>query len=168
VNDGAGHYDEAVASFGSVVTRVEASRGAIFGDLDNDGDTDLVVTDVATSPQIIRNDAGHEQGWVRVILRGTKSNRDGYGAEVFVDARDETRRYQVRAAYSYLSSSDPRVLAGLGGAPFCEIEVHWPSGVLDRLQNVPARRAVLVTEGEGARLLPEGLAYFGWAMEEEL
>jgi hypothetical protein len=148
-NEG-GRFVEADRSLGPAVTREEASRAAIFGDLDDDGDTDLIVTDVATSPQVLRNDGGDANGWVRVTLRGTRSNRDGYGAEVLVTAKGVTRRLQARAAYGYLASNDPRVLAGLGGAAEAErIEVRWPSGIVDVLEHVPSASSVVVVEGEG-------------------
>jgi hypothetical protein len=168
VNNGQGRFAVADSSWGAVVKRVEASRGAMFGDLDNDGDTDLIVTDVAAPTQIIRNDGSSDNGWVRVLLRGEQSNRDGFGADVYVTAAGATRRYQVRAAYSYLTSNDPRPLAGLAGAGLVEaIEVRWPSGVVDRIENVPAGRAVLMKEGQGGVVLPEGLPSLGYAMEDE-
>jgi hypothetical protein len=148
----AGRFREAGPEWGPVVTRQEVSRGALFGDLDDDGDTDLIVTDRGTSPQVLRNDLGAGNGWVRVVLVGTRSNRDGYGAEVRVTAGGRTQRDQSRAGYSYLTSNDPRLLFGLGAAREAErIEVRWPSGAVDRVERVPAGRTVVVTEGRGGQ-----------------
>jgi hypothetical protein len=160
-------FVEAGPEAGAIVARVEASRAALFGDLDDDGDTDLVVTNVAAAPQILRNDTDSANAWVRIQLRGTKTNRDGAGADVFVTAAGETRRFQARPSYGYLGSNDPRLLAGLGEASSCDIEVRWPRGGIDRVERVPARRTVVVTEGKGGRVLPEGLPALGWAMDED-
>jgi hypothetical protein len=162
-----GRFVEVGDAAGAIVTRAEPSRAVLFGDLDDDGDTDLVVTNVAASPQILRNDDRGENAWVRVQLRGVEMNRDGHGAEVFVTAGRKTRRYQSRSSFGYLASSDPRLLCGLGAADSCRIEVRWHRGAIDRVESVPARRTVVITEGEGGRLLPEGLAALGWAMDED-
>ncbi len=164
LNDGSGRFDEVDASWGPAVTRVEASRAAIVGDLDDDGDPDLVVTNVAAPPQILRNVGGNARAWMRIQLVGTTSNRDGYGADVRVTVAGEERRHQARAASSYLASKDPRLLIGLGGAERVDrVEVRWPSGVVDVLQGAPARRTVVFTEGDGGRVLAEGVAGVGWA-----
>ncbi len=168
-NRGNAVFDEADASWGAIVTQVEASRAAIRGDLDDDGDPDFVVTNVAAPTQILRNIGGNANSWIRVQLAGTESNRDGFGADVWVTADGETRRYQARVAAGYLSSNDPRILAGLGApdVPTVErVEVRWPSGTTDVIESVPARRTVLFTEGNGGEVLPEGLAAVGWAMQE--
>jgi hypothetical protein len=134
---------------------VAASRTALFGDLDDDGDTDLVVTNVAESPQVLVNEGGNAAGWIRVVLAGTRSNRDGYGAEIRLTAGGVTRRHQARAAWSYLASNDPRPLLGLGGEESAEVlEVRWPSGAVDRVEDVPAGSTVLVVEAEGAEVRP--------------
>jgi hypothetical protein len=166
LNEG-GRFVEVGAEAGAIVTQVEASRASLFGDLDDDGDTDLVVTNVAAPPQILRNDTASGNAWVRIQLRGTTANRDGAGADVFVTAAGETRRLQARACSGYLGSNDPRILAGLGEAQTCDIEVRWPRGGIDRVERVPARRTVVVTERQGGRVLPEGLPAIGWAMDED-
>jgi len=149
------------------VSKVLASRAALIGDLDDDGDPDVVVTNVAEPPQILRNDTAPENGWVRIQLRGTAMNRGGEGAEVFVTADGVTRRVQARSSCGYLGSNDPRHLVGLGTAAACDVEVRWHRGAIDRVQGVPARRTVVITEGAGGRVLPEGLPALGWAMDED-
>jgi hypothetical protein len=148
LNDGAGRFVTADAGVGDLVTRVEASRGLIVADLDDDGDADLVVTDVATSPQVLRNDSS-AGNWIRVVLEGTRSNRDGTGAEVLVTADGVPRRFQARSGFGYLTSSDPRVRAGLGDAASADVEVRWPSGAVDRVSDVRAGATVRVREGIG-------------------
>ncbi len=167
LNDGRGTFAEAGDSWGAIVRQVEVSRAAIVGDLDNDGDPDLIVTNVGTAPQILRNVGGNVNAWTRVQLAGGASNRDGYGAEILVTAGGVTRRYQARVTASYLASQDPRILVGLGSAEVVDrIEVRWPSGLVDVVEDVPARHTVLVTEAKGGQVLPKGLASVGWAMTE--
>jgi len=164
VNGGDGTYQAAGPEWGGLSTRALASRSAIFGDLDDDGDTDLVVTNVAEAPEVLVNDGGNDAGWIRVQLRGSVSNRDGYGADVFVQAGGEESRQQVRAAFSYLGSSDPRPLIGLAGAEQADlVEVRWPSGAIDRAESVPAGRTILFVEGDSPVVLPEGVASVGFA-----
>jgi hypothetical protein len=150
LNDGKGRFVEADSTWAPIVTKVEASRAALFGDLDDDGDVDIVVTDVGTSPQILRNDGGNANAWLRIVLRGVRSNRDGFGADVRVTAAGVTRRYLAHASYGYLSSNDPRILAGLGSAVDARVEVRWPSGMVDRVEHAKARTTLVITEGKGA------------------
>jgi hypothetical protein len=106
-----------------------ASRGAAFGDLNNDGQIDIVIGLLDGPPVILKND-GTKNHWLGVKLRGHQSNRDGLGARVTVtDARGQRRISDVSTAGSYLSSSDPRVLIGLGtSSEVRTLEVDWPSG----------------------------------------
>ncbi len=168
LSDGSGRFAEVDEGWGAAVTRVEASRAVIVGDLDDDGDPDLVVTNVAATPQILRNVGGNTNAWARIQLVGTTSNRDGFGAEVRVTVAGEERRHQARAASSYLASKDPRLLVGLGDAARVDrVEVWWPSGMIDVIEDVPARRTLFFVEGKGGRVLPEGQAGIGWASTGE-
>lgn len=162
VNDGAGHFAPATSA-GDAIGPEAVSRAVVFGDLDDDGDPDVVVTNVAASPQVLRND-GATGGFVRVQLRGRQSNRDGFGAEVRLHAGGVTQRRQVRSAFSYLAANDARPLFGLADATEADwVEVRWPSGVVDRIEAVPAGRTVFVIEGAEPRLLPEGVASWGFS-----
>ena len=105
-------------------TEAIAGRGAAFGDLNNDGWVDVVAT-MLQGPALVFQNRGGRAHWVGIVLEGTKSNRDGYGARVEVNG-------QVRfatAAGSYLSSNDPRLHFGLGSLETAVIEVRWPSGI---------------------------------------
>jgi hypothetical protein len=120
-----------------------AGRGAAFGDLDNDGAIDAVVTVLGEHPQVFFNNGGKHH-WLTITLRGTRSNRDGFGARVEVNG-------QVRfasAAGSYLSSSDKRVHFGLGSADAATIRIDWPSGIHQTLENVRCDQFLEVREPE--------------------
>jgi hypothetical protein len=124
-------------------TPAVAGRGAAFGDLNNDGWIDAVTTSLGDGPQFYLNRAGKSH-WLTVMLRGTSSNRDGYGARVQVNG-------QVRfatASGSYLSSSDKRLHFGLGDSRKAEIEIRWPSGIRQTLRDVPADQFLTIKEPE--------------------
>ena len=109
------------------------ARGAAFGDLNNDGQVDIVLGVLSSSPVILRNN-GTKNHWLGIRLVGSKSNRDGIGARVVVtDTHDRRQIFDVSTAGSYLSSNDSRIIAGLGTATVKNIEVHWPSGLNQRL-----------------------------------
>ncbi len=126
--------------------RAVAGRGAAFGDLDNDGWTDVVMTVLGGRPVVLRNRGGPNH-WLTIALRGTRSNRDGCGAVVRVNGQTQ----YASAAGSYLSSSDKRVHFGLGGATKADIGIRWPSGVEQRLAGVAVDRILDIAEPETAR-----------------
>jgi hypothetical protein len=97
------------------------SRGAAFGDIDNDGDTDILVTNLAGPPQLLRNDSGQQRNWVRLRILDAATQRDAIGTKVTLTVGGGTQTREVRAAYSYLCSNDPRVLFGLGDADAVEV-----------------------------------------------
>jgi len=141
-NDGEGAYTEAPFH-----PRVDVSRGAIFGDIDNDGDTDLVVTNLAGGPQLLRNDGGARNNWLRLRILDAATHRDAIGATVALRTAGETQTREVRAAYSYLCSNDLRVLFGLGEqAEVDEIRVRWPNGASRMLKHVPANREIVLSQ----------------------
>jgi enediyne biosynthesis protein E4 len=117
-----------------------AARGAASGDLDNDGDTDLAINTLNGPPVIMRNN-GTKNHWIGLSLRGKKSNRLGLGARVsVVDDRGALTVFEVTTSSSYLSASDPRIIAGLGAASFSTLQIQWPSGVTQRISNLPVDR----------------------------
>jgi hypothetical protein len=105
------------------------ARGAAFGDIDNDGDTDIVIAQTDAAPVVLRNN-GTKNHWLGLNLIGTKSNRQAFGARIIItDASGRRQTFDASNAGSYLSSSDPRVLVGLGTATgVSSIELRWPSG----------------------------------------
>ena len=127
----------------SGVTVPVAGRGAAFGDLNNDGWEDAVMTSLGGHPLVLINRGG-KQHWLVISLRGTRSNRDGLGARVRVNG--QTRF--ATAAGSYLSASDKRLHFGLGPATTAKIEIAWPSGIHQTLNDVPADQFLDVREPE--------------------
>jgi len=123
-----------------------AGRGAAFGDLDNDGDVDVVVANVHQRAYVLRNEGGHRAGWLRLTLRGTRANRDAVGARVRVTTPDGmTQTYTVATAVGYQSASDKRLTIGLGGQALAQVEIHWPGGVTQQLE-ARAGQALVIDE----------------------
>jgi enediyne biosynthesis protein E4 len=125
-----------------------AGRGAAFGDLDNDGDIDIVVSNVGEKAYILRNDGGNRNHWLGIAMVGTKSNRDGIGARVkVVSASGRTQHYTVETAVGYLSASDKRLLVGLGADTLAKlVEIRWPSGMVQKFENVKSDQVLRATE----------------------
>jgi len=131
------------------------SRGAAFGDVDDDGDVDVLVGNVDAPPQLLLNEL--QQGnRIRVRLVGQRGNRDAVGARLIVHPEDgDPGVFEVEAGHSYLSASGPEIHLGLGDAPRADLEIHWPAGGSEspsRLARVPAGARVLVYE-DGRRVV---------------
>ena len=120
-----------------------AARGAAFGDLNNDGWQDVVMTTLGGTPQVFFNRGG-KQHWLTIALRGTRSNRDGFGARVQVNGQ---MRFATSAG-SYLSASDKRLHFGLGTADKAKVEINWPSGIHQTLNDVHVDQFLEVREPE--------------------
>jgi hypothetical protein len=146
-NEGSGFVDVS-ASLGPVFARPAAGRGAAFADLDDDGDVDIVITNLDAEPTLLRNDGGNANHWLTVSLRGTRSNRGGIGAIVtVVDQQGRTQSGICSTASSYQSASDGRVRFGLGNARSVRrVEVRWPSGTLQVLEDIAANRILEIVE----------------------
>ena len=132
------------------MTTPVVGRGAAYGDYDNDGDLDLLLTSNNGPARLLRNDGGSSRK-LRVKLVGTASNRDAVGARVRVDlGGGQTQWRMVKTGSSYLSQSELPVTFGLGSRPKIEgIEVSWPGGKTERLPGVAADRAITIQEGKG-------------------
>jgi enediyne biosynthesis protein E4 len=127
---------------------VHTSRGAAYGDYDNDGDTDLLVLNLNESPSFLRNDSSPDNQWLGLELVGSTSNRDGIGARVELTVDGSLRVQEARRAYGFQSAHDPRVTFGLGATPRVErVEIRWPSGHVQALQEPPLGRYLVVHEG---------------------
>ena len=126
-----------------------AARGAGFGDLNNDGQVDIVVGLVDGPPVILRND-GSKNHWIGIKLKGERSNRDGLGARVIVtDGRGQHQYFDVSTSGSYLSSSDPRIIAGLGTSTEVKsVEVRWPSSRTQTVTSPQVDKYLTIDEHE--------------------
>ena len=133
---------------GEAFQRDWAGRGAAFGDIDNDGDVDVVVSSVGQRALVLRNDGGNLRNWLGIRTVGRKSNRDGIGCRVkVVSASGLTQYFTVNTAAGYLSASDKRLLVGLGADTTARlIEIRWPSGIVQRLEGVAAGQTMTATE----------------------
>lgn len=136
------------ADSGATFNSAFVGRGVAIGDLDNDGAVDVVVSNIGDRAFVLHNNLGKLNHWIGIKTQGTRSNRDGIGCKIkIVAASGATQYYVVNTAGSYLSASDRRVLAGLGADPTMKlIELRWPSGAIQRLENVKANQWLTVIE----------------------
>ena len=151
-----GHFEDVSSQGGPGIMVPAPSRGAAFGDFDNDGDIDVVVNIINDFPQLLRCDSQLENNWLKIKTIGTKSNRSGIGARLrcVTHPPGETKPHQqideVRSGGSYLSQNDLRVHFGIGKAEKVELlEIRWPSGAVDTLKDVKPNQMIVVKEGSG-------------------
>ena len=147
-NLGNGQLEDVSATAGPDFTRPAPHRGLAYGDLDNDGRVDLVVTALGSLVQVFRNVTETHNHWILLNLVGTKSNRMGLGAQVRLTTDKGRILYdEATTSTGYAASSDPRVHFGLGDSRIVrEIEIRWPSGTRQLLHDVVPDRVLVVTE----------------------
>jgi hypothetical protein len=122
-------------------------RGSAFGDLNGDGRLDVIVTAISAPAEIWINDSPGTNHWLELKLHGTRSNRDGIGARIKVVSKGITQYNEYSTTVGYASSSAGPIHFGLGADAVADmIEIRWPSGVVQQLQNVAADRILAVTE----------------------
>ena len=132
-----------------------AARGAAFGDLDNDGLVDVVLSVNGEAAVLLRNTSGSAHHWLSVELTGSRSNRDGVGTRLRIVGSDGQQQHlMVSPAGSYLSSNDKRVHFGLGASDVIKtLEIRWPSGVVQLIENVKADQILKLSEPVDGKLL---------------
>jgi hypothetical protein len=148
-NNGKGQFDEVSEQAGEAFRLLEVSRGAAFGDIDNDGDTDVLVSNNNGPARLFINRVGNRNHWLGLRLLGRTSNRDMLGAkvEVVVNPKRVLSR-RVRTDGSYCSSQDPRVLVGINTSERVEaVRVRWPDGSLEEWKSPPINRYLTLKQG---------------------
>jgi len=149
-NGGAGRFVEVGERSGEPFRRQYVLRGCAAGDIDNDGDLDILVVENNGRARLWRNDLPGGEHWIRFSLAGTRSNRDGIGALITVTSGGVRQRQWVKSGGSFMSQSSLEPLFGLGQSQQVNsVDVLWPSGRRDHLQSVPADRRIAIGEGRG-------------------
>jgi hypothetical protein len=149
MNDGT-RFRHATTEVGGGLLIEKSSRGAAFGDYDNDGDIDALVINMNDRPTLLRNDTAAGNHWITIRLAGSKSNRLGIGARVRIEAGKKRQTTFVRGDGSYMSHSDTRVHFGLAEAARVDrLEIRWPSGVVETVSGLTADRFYVAREGNG-------------------
>src|SRR5262245_13648366 len=149
-NLGNGTFEELMETAGPAVAEAHCSRGCAFGDFDNDGDVDVLIVNLNEPPSLLRNDLSGKQNWIKVKLKGVKSNRSAIGARVLARYGGKTQAQAVLSQSSFYSCNDPRVHFGLGSAPSADLDVYWPNGLRESFKQVPANQLITLREGVGA------------------
>ena len=146
-NQGNGKFVDVSVDRGPYFQKEFVGRGACFGDYDNDGDIDAYIVNLDSTGVLLRNDKGNLNNWIQLKLVGTKSNRDGIGARITVTAGDIRQVAQKKSTNGYLSQNDPRMHFGLGKHEKVDkIEIIWPSGTTQTLENIKSGQVITVTE----------------------
>jgi hypothetical protein len=150
-NLGNGRFEDVSARAGKAFALSEVSRGAAFGDLDNDGDTDVAIGNAAGPLHLLMNEIGSRHHWLGLRLVGATTKRDMLGARVSIlRANGSTLVRRARADGSYASANDPRVLVGLGSATEqLRVRVQWPDGTAEEWADVPIDRYTTLVQGTG-------------------
>ncbi|MDR3622156.1 MAG: CRTAC1 family protein [Paludisphaera borealis] len=147
---GGRRFELSTRDVGPYLVDRHVARGAAFGDIDDDGDVDIVVNHMDGRPAILRNDTPGDGAWVRLTLVGTRSNRDAIGARVEIEAGGRVVTRLRKGGCSMQSTNDPRLLVGLGPADAIKrITIYWPSGFVDVLRNIAPRASYVVVESGG-------------------
>jgi hypothetical protein len=144
---GGSSFEDVTDRSGSGVTTPRSSRGAAFGDIDNDGDVDVLIMTMNGPAALLRNDLAGRSSWIEVRLEGRRSNRAAIGATVRVTAAGRTQAQAVLSQSSYYSVNDARLHFGLGGTARAErIEVAWPNGGRSVQTDVAGGQVVTIVE----------------------
>ena len=148
--DGTYHFTDASAEVGLAQLPKRVSRGAAFGDYDNDGDIDIFLNNSNQPATLLRNEGGNSNHWLTIQPIGTQGNTSGIGTKIIVKADDLSFFKEVRSGASYLSQSDLRVHFGLGkNSEVDTLEIHWQSGLTERFANLKSDQILRIKEGQG-------------------
>jgi hypothetical protein len=148
-NRGDGKFENVTFSSGTGLLISKVSRGAAFGDYDNDGDMDILVTNLNDSVDLLRNDDGNRNNWIKIKTVCTIGNRSGIGVRIKVVSEGITQMAEVQSGGSYLCQSDLRLHFGLGKAEKVElIEIRWTDGSVETVKDVRANQMVIAVEGK--------------------
>ncbi len=149
-NNGNGTFTDISADAGPAITKATSARGLAVGDLWNDGRLSAVISNMNAHPSLLVNQIKSANHWIAFRAIGTKSNRDGIGARISLQAGGRMRVDEVRSGSSYSSNSDIRVHFGLGTTDKIDfVQVRWPSGLLERFENLPVSAIHDLKEGTG-------------------
>jgi hypothetical protein len=148
-NNGHFTFTDVSSTAGPGITEPRQHRGAAFGDLNNDGKIDIVVSTLNEKPQLLINRTNNANHWIILKLVGTRDNRDGLGTRIKITTSEGVQYNQATTAVGYNSSSDKRVHFGLGKTSMIDkIELSWPTGVKQVLTNVKADQVLTIVEGK--------------------
>lgn len=149
-NNRDGTFAEVGAQLGAPFAEKRTGRGAAFGDIDNDGDVDVIINNLDGAPQLLLNEGGNANNSVLIKMIGVKSNRDGIGARIKIVSGDLTQVDEVHSGGSYISHNDFRLHFGLEKRTKIDlIEVRWPSGAVDKITDAGVNKILTIKEGQG-------------------
>jgi enediyne biosynthesis protein E4 len=147
LNQGGKTFVEAKGAWGTALNEPRLSRGAAYGDIDNDGDLDILINNLDGPPTLLRNDGANRQSWLQVRCEGTASNRSAVGTRLTLRAGGNTQIREIKAGHSYGSKSDLRVHFGLGSAAEAdELEIRWAAGKVQKLTKLRANQLLKLKE----------------------
>ena len=162
-----GRFTDASGATGAGALALKAARAVLTGDLDGDGDTNLIVTSADSAPLVLRNEGGNANHALRLALKGLNDNRSGMGTKVEVQAGASWQKWETVAASGFLGQSAPEVLAGLGAATTADVvRLLWPSGVVqDEVELAAAKPQIIEQIDRRGGLSPIRVTWNGTAYE---
>ena len=148
-NLGNGKFEELIEEAGPGISAPHCSRGCAFGDFDNDGDVDMLISNLNEPPSLLRNDVTSGGNWIKVLLVGTVSNLSAIGSRIIATYGGRTQAQAVMAQSSFYSVSDKRIHFGIGKNTSADLEIHWTNGLVEQVKGVQANEFVTIVEKRG-------------------